>query len=76
MYKYKVEVPVDYVSGHLRYGHKEGYIDSEVELTEDEIKAIAKEDAKYWEVVVDDYRVNDYGDCDFDNITFTKIEGE
>ena len=34
--KYKIAIPVDYIEGHLRYGHFEGI----VELADEEIKQI------------------------------------
>lgn len=59
--KFKVYADVDYVMGHLRYGHLEGTIECEsVEKLEELFKD------KYFyrnlEIVVDDYSVEDYGD--------------
>lgn len=57
MKEYKVNVPVDYITGHLRYGH----LECEVEA---ESKEEALEKAKNYEdfdLVVDDYEVDSYG---------------
>ena len=58
MKKYKVKVPVDYVMGYLKYGHLE--CDVEAESKEEALeKAMDYDD---FELVVDSYRVEDYGD--------------
>lgn len=59
-----ISAPVDYVDGHLRYGHKEAVVTDEVaeevsKMTADEQKEWLDENGK---LVIDDYRVNDYGD--------------
>lgn len=59
-----VTAGVDYVAGHLRYGHFEAIIDGE-ELEKFKEMSI-KEQQEYLrevgELIIDDYRVNDYGD--------------
>ena len=64
--KVKFNIPLEYVAGHLRYGHKEGIL----ELTEEELKELEKnpidfvynQDILYdLDLVIDDYRVEDYG---------------
>lgn len=61
--KYRIEVPIDWVSGYLRYGHFEGT----VELTDEEIEKIKNNiiDREFicdnLELVIDDYEINDYG---------------
>ena len=59
--KFKVYADVDYVMGHLRYGHLEGTIECE---SVEKLKELLKD--KYFyrnlEIVVDDYSVEDYGD--------------
>lgn len=70
--KYKIKIPVDYIAGYLRYGHFEGI----VELTDEEVEQIknrtmtSKEIANVYNLnlIVDDYRVNDYGDLEDPNI--------
>lgn len=62
MSKYLVTVPVDYVAGHLRYGHFEAEIEIPDDKLNDEdwiIKAVRDEG----ELIVDDYEVDGYGDC-------------
>jgi hypothetical protein len=64
--KVKFNIPLDYVMGYLRYGHKEGII----ELTEDEFKRLEKNPMDFideedilsnLELIVDDYRIEDWG---------------
>ncbi len=63
--KYKIKVPVGWIMGYLRYGHFEGI----VELTDKTVEAINSGSVfvkdfcrEYLDLVVDDYRVEDYGD--------------
>lgn len=67
MAKFKVTQEADYVTGHLRCGHKEGII--EADSLEDAKKKV--EEQGYddcLDLVVDDYRVDDveYGDNEFE----------
>ncbi len=64
--KVKFNIPLDYVAGHLRYGHKEGIL----ELTEEEFKRLKKDPMNFideedilsnLELIVDDYRIEDWG---------------
>lgn len=65
--KVKINIPLDYVIGHLCYGHKEGIL----EFTEEEFKKfkedpinffIEEEDFLYnLKLIIDDYDVDDYG---------------
>lgn len=64
--KVKFDIPLEYVCGHLRYGHKEGTL----ELTEEEFnrlkenpeKFIDEEDILYnLDLIIDDYDIEDYG---------------
>lgn len=60
MKKFKINIPLDYVQGYLRYGHGEILVEAE---SEEEIreKIKNKEIALYdFEVVVDEYEVDDY----------------
>ena len=58
----KITCPVDYVVGHLRYGHYELVL-SEEEYTK--FQESSDEEKENWirdgELVVDDYEVNDTG---------------
>ena len=70
MKKFKIEVPCDYIQGHLRYGHGEAIIEAE------DIEQ-AKEIAKDWDdysLIVDDYEVDDHDNYDFDKMTITEIK--
>lgn len=64
--KVKFDIPLDYIMGHLRYGHKEGIL----ELTEEEFKRLEKNPMNFideeeilsnLELIVDDYRIDDWG---------------
>ena len=64
--KVKFNIPLDYIMGHLRYGHKEGIL----ELTEEEFKRLKKDPMNFvdeedilsnLELIVDDYRIEDWG---------------
>lgn len=63
--KYKIDIPVGWIIGYLRYGHFEGT----VELTDEELEEIKngsmtpKEVACEYDLdlIVDDYRVEDCG---------------
>ena len=66
-HKIYINAPVDYIIGHLRYGHYEG----EVELTDEEFKQLKENPIKAFnnldlidslDLLVDDYRVEDIGD--------------
>lgn len=62
--KYIVHAGLDYVQGHLRYGHLEG----QVELTDEELKKL-REDPNYAKELglateVDDYRIDYVGSVD------------
>lgn len=67
MAKYFVYAPVDYVMGYLRYGHFEGEIEIPDDKINDEeyiISAIRDEG----ELIVDDYRIEDYGDIEISEV--------
>ena len=65
--KIKFNIPLEYVMGYLRYGHKEGIL----ELTEEEFERL-KENPKDFiyeedilsnlDLIIDDYRIEDWGD--------------
>lgn len=74
-----VEYPVDWIAGHLRYGHKEG----EVELTEEEYTEFKKDPTAYlkshyeelcdnFDLLVDDYRIDDYSN-DIYGVSYKEI---
>lgn len=60
----KITADVDYVDGHLRRGHKEAIVTDEQAA---ELEKLSREELAEWlqdngKLVIDDYRVNDYGD--------------
>ena len=66
MKKVKFNIPLEYVAGHLRYGHKEGTL----ELTKEEFKELQENPLDFiynqdilcnLNLVIDDYSVEDYG---------------
>lgn len=61
MSKYLVYAPVDYVMGHLRYGHFEAEIEIPDDKLNDEewILEAVREDG---ELIIDDFEVDGYGD--------------
>ena len=67
MPKFRVSQEADYVTGHLRYGHREGVI--EADNKEDALNKLQKKGyTDFLELVVDDYEVDsvDYGDNEFE----------
>ena len=61
MSKYLVYAPVDYVIGHLRYGHFEAEIEiPDDKLNDEEWILEAVRDAG--ELIIDDFEVDGYGD--------------
>ena len=64
--KVKFDIPLDYIIGHLRYGHKEGIL----EFTEEEFERLKKDPMNFidkedilsnLELIVDDSRIEDWG---------------
>ncbi len=64
--KVKFNIPLDYVFGYLRYGHKEGIL----ELTEEELQRLKENSMKFLDeedllcdldLIIDDYRIEDWG---------------
>lgn len=73
MAKYFVYAPVDYVMGYLRYGHFEG----EIEIPDDKIndeEYIISTIRDEGELIIDDWRVEDYGDIEISEVR--KIDEE
>lgn len=74
MKKVSIDAPLEYIVGHLRYGHFEG----ELEMTDEEFEEFKKNplDFLYKEdyindlnLVIDDYEVDDIGPVDEVNWT-------
>ena len=59
--KFRVTQDLDYITGHLRYGHKEGVVEVE---SEEELKELINtgDISDYMSIEVDDYEVEDYDD--------------
>ena len=64
--KVNFDIPLEYVMGYLRYGHKEGIL----ELTEEEFQRLQENPEKFiyeeeilhdLDLIIDDYRIEDYG---------------
>lgn len=67
MAKFKVSQEADYITGHLRYGHREGVI--EANSKEDALDKLKNKGyTDYLDLKVDDYEVEDvdYGDNEFE----------
>ena len=67
MARFFVRQEADYVVGHLRQGHREGYI--EADSIEEARRKVEEEGYdEYLNLVVDDYEVDDveYGDNEFE----------
>lgn len=75
--KVKFNIPLEYVIGHLRYGHKEGVL----ELTAEEFERLQENPEEFiyeekilpeLDLIIDDYSVDDYGGID--SITYEVID--
>ena len=67
MAKFNLYIDLDYLVGYLRCGHKEGTI----EIPDEEVEEFKKDPIKHLKeydyicelpIVVDDYRIEEYGD--------------
>ena len=75
MSKYFISVPVDYVVGHLRYGHLEGV----VELQDDEINTkekLKKLIRNNCELLIDDWEIDSYGSLDMNELELRRVEND
>lgn len=75
--KVKFNISLEYVIGHLRYGHKEGIL----ELTTEKFERLQKNPKEFiyeeeilhdLDLIIDDYSVEDYGGID--NIKYEVID--
>ena len=62
MKKFKVTQDLDYVSGHLRYGHLEGII--EAESAEEAIMLVKDDPMRFLSVVIDAYVIENWDEGD------------
>lgn len=60
MKKFKVTQDLDYIVGHLRYGHLEGIIEAESAREAQEM--VEDDPLGYLSLVIDDYRIDDWDD--------------
>lgn len=76
MKKVFVDYPVNWIAGHLRYGHKEGSI----EMTDEEFEEF-KQNPEKWlsdredidlELLVDDWEIDDY-DSDIEDVHWEEV---
>lgn len=69
--KFFVTADVDWIMGYLKYGHMEGTVEVE---SEEELKALIESGSinNYVDLIVDDYRVEDYETPD--RYEWSKIE--
>lgn len=75
MKKYRVKVGCDYVQGYLKYGHGETIIEAETE--EEAIdKVLNNKNNLDFDMVLDDYEIEDYAPWDFDALMLEEIESE
>ena len=67
MSKYLIYAPVDYVVGHLRYGHFEAEIEIPDDKLNDEewILYMVREEG---ELIIDDFRVDGYGNIELGEV--------
>ena len=67
MSKYLIYAPVDYVIGHLRYGHFE----AEIEIPDDKLNDeewILEMVCEKGELIIDDFEVDGYGDIELGEV--------
>ena len=69
--RYTISVPVEYVFGHLRYGHLEMIIEAD-----NEEEARAEFDPRYADLIVDDWEVYEYGDPVMENMEVLCVESD
>lgn len=76
MKKVFVDYPVNWIAGHLRYGHKEGSI----EMTDEQFEEF-KQNPEKWlsdredidlELLVDDWEIDDY-DRDIEDVLWEEV---
>jgi hypothetical protein len=67
MKKVYIYAPLDYVAGHLRYGHREGTVnltDEEFEQFKTNPKNFIYDNDVELDLVIDDWKIDDYGEID------------
>ena len=67
MKKVYIYAPLDYVAGHLRYGHREGTVnltDEEFEQFKTNPKNFIYDNDVELDLVIDDWEIDDYSEID------------
>lgn len=67
MKKVYIYAPLDYVAGHLRYGHREGTVnltDEEFEQFKTNPKNFIYDNDVELDLIIDDWEIDDYGEID------------
>lgn len=67
MKKVYIYAPLDYVAGHLRYGHREGTVnltDEEFDQFKTNPKNFIYDNDVELDLVIDDWEIDDYGEID------------
>lgn len=62
----KISIPLEYIVGHLRYGHIEGEMSEEVFKKYQKGEDIDLDDLEDYSIIVDDYEMDDYGEIEWD----------
>ncbi len=63
----KINIPIDWISGHLRYGHLEGKVDMDLEA-EKEFKKLLQAEVDYKPLTREEYEIlEDYKEWIRDN---------
>ena len=70
--KFSVYAPVDWIMGHFRYGHVEGIVEVDSKEELDELVRTG-EIIEFLDIVVDDYRIEDYETPTEFNVTEVSI---
>jgi hypothetical protein len=72
MKRFKISIPLEYIMGHLRYGHLEYEVDADT--FEEAMERIMDGLEDDYELIVDDWEVSDYGDVDYDDAKVISVE--
>ena len=72
MKRFKISIPLEYVMGHLRYGHLEYEVDADT--FEEAMECIMDGSEDDYEFILDDYEVNGYGDVEYDDAKVISVE--
>lgn len=75
MPKFLVNIPVDYIVGHLRYGYFEGIIEAKDEQNaREKIKQMMDNREHDFELLIDGYEVDSYGEVNIKDATVEEID--